>query len=166
MTRAVSFAQTRSQFDAFLYAAVEEDDKGGFLSVLSALARSDLDPWAEAGILSRMSPENAIQRLAFLISTLPGRTLADVNYRTIAARLVALLPSGASFNIVGRDATPHAAALPTLAPLYLILITMVLLAFTFARQDIDADHQSSPGIAHSSHSGNASSTIVRPRSSQ
>jgi len=163
MPRSVSFAQTRSQFDAFLYASIEEDSQGGFLSVLSALARSDLDPWTEAGILSRMAPENATQRLAFLISTLPGGKLADVNYRTIAVRLVALLPGAASFNIVRRETAPHAAVLPVLTPLYLILITAVLLAFAFARQDIEAGRQAPAEINRASHAGNAVPTIPRTR---
>jgi hypothetical protein len=163
MPRSVSFAQTRSQFDAFLYAPVEEDNNGGFLSVLSALARSDLDPWTEAGILSRMAPENAIQRLAFLISTLPGTTLADVNSRTIAARLIALLPNAASFNLIPRETAPHAPVPLILTPLYLILITAVLLAFAFARQDIEASRQASPHISPASHSGNAVPTIPPTR---
>ena len=163
MPRSVSLAQTRSQFDAFLYAPVEEDNEGRFLSVLSALARSDLDPWTEAGILSRMAPENAIQRLAFLISTLPGGTLADVNHRTVAARLVALLPNAASFNLIQRQTTPHATMPLILTPLYLILITAVLLAFAFARQDIEASRQASPEISRTSHSGNAVPTIPRTR---
>jgi hypothetical protein len=59
-----SVAQFRSEFDDFLYAPVDEGNGGTFLSVLSALARLDVDPWQEAASLAQMSRENATQRLA------------------------------------------------------------------------------------------------------
>jgi hypothetical protein len=42
------------------------------LSVLSALARLNLDPWHEAAELSDLPKDTAAQRLAALIALLPG----------------------------------------------------------------------------------------------
>lgn len=48
-----SFATLGSEFDAFLFAAIGEDRNGMPLSVVSFLARMDLDPWYEASSLAR-----------------------------------------------------------------------------------------------------------------
>ncbi|HZL59045.1 MAG TPA: hypothetical protein VFC38_05045 [Stellaceae bacterium] len=71
MTRAVSVSLLGSEFDDFLYAPVGEDGNGMRLSVLSALARLDVDPWQEAAKLARLPGKTAIERLASLIAALP-----------------------------------------------------------------------------------------------
>ena len=53
----------RSEFDRFLFAPIGEEKNGMLLSVLSALARLDLDPWREAAELARMPKHTAKQRL-------------------------------------------------------------------------------------------------------
>jgi hypothetical protein len=80
-----------AEFNNFLFAAAAETD-GGTVSVLSALARLDLDPWGEAAKLARLPKELAAHRLAGLIA--PGAAAAPAQARRTAARLVALLPSG------------------------------------------------------------------------
>lgn len=62
------------------------------LTVLSALARSDLDPWQEAARLTEAPGKIATERLAALITSVPGRPSTLLDSGTIAARLVALLP--------------------------------------------------------------------------
>lgn len=62
------------------------------LTVLSTLARSGLDPWQEAARLTEASGKIATERLAWLITSLPGRPSTLLELGTIAARLVALLP--------------------------------------------------------------------------
>jgi hypothetical protein len=52
-----------SQYDAFLFASLCQEDELP-LSVLSMLARQDLDPWQEAGRLAQLSKEQAINSLA------------------------------------------------------------------------------------------------------
>jgi hypothetical protein len=42
------FAQLGPEFENFLFAPIGEDSNGMVLSVLSALARLDIDPWQEA----------------------------------------------------------------------------------------------------------------------
>jgi hypothetical protein len=52
MMRAASTPYLGSQFDDFLFAPIGEEENGMLLSVVSALARLDLDPWQEAASLT------------------------------------------------------------------------------------------------------------------
>lgn len=79
-------------YDAFLYADICADSKGTPLSVLSAMARMNLDPWIEAATLSKASPAPATRRLAAMIAAVPGAPEAPDAATTIAARLITLLP--------------------------------------------------------------------------
>ena len=56
-------SRLESQYDAFLFASLSETDEMT-LSVLSVLARQDVDPWQEAARLTRLSREQAINSLA------------------------------------------------------------------------------------------------------
>jgi hypothetical protein len=84
------------EFDDFLFATIGADQNGGYLSVVSALARMDLDPWAEAAKLAKLPAEIATQKLSSLIAALQEIPSARQEPRKIAARLVALLPGGLS----------------------------------------------------------------------
>ncbi len=79
-------------FEPFLFASVGEDRHGQPLSVLSALARSDLDPWEEAARLARMSRRKATVQLGDLMAALPGEPFGNVPTGAIAAELSARLP--------------------------------------------------------------------------
>jgi hypothetical protein len=57
-----------TDFDDFLFSPVGEGATGMPLTVLSVLARLDLDPWAEAADLVRLPLESATQRLASLLA--------------------------------------------------------------------------------------------------
>jgi hypothetical protein len=92
MTNSSSVPHLASEFDAFLFAPVGEDRNGMPLTVLSTLARSELDPWQEAARLTEASGKVATERLAWLITSLPGRPSTLLDSGTVAARLVALLP--------------------------------------------------------------------------
>jgi hypothetical protein len=145
-----SVAQFRSEFDDFLYAPVDEGHGGAFLSVLSALARLDVDPWQEAASLARMSRENATQRLASLIGALPGGLLAHLDSRTIAARLIALLPRAPSFTAVARGASPQAGAVTnSRAIVYVVIINLIFMALSFGSQYFRTDHQTPAQVDHS-----------------
>jgi hypothetical protein len=88
-----------AQFDKFLYAPIREDRNGTPLSVLSALARLDVDPWQEAASLARMTSDAAAVRLTALIVALPDEPTRDIPAKTIAADLVALLPKANGFDV-------------------------------------------------------------------
>jgi hypothetical protein len=81
-------------FDPFLYAEIGEERNGMMLSVLSALARLDIDPWTEAANLSRLPAPQATMRLTSLLSTTPNSQIKVPAPATIA-RLIGLLPKAA-----------------------------------------------------------------------
>jgi hypothetical protein len=105
MTHTAKALSLGSEFDAFLFAPIGEESNGMLLSVLSALARLDIDPWREAAELARMPNETAKRRLTSLIETLPDWPMSRPQPGTISTRLVALLPRGASPTIASSE--PH-----------------------------------------------------------
>jgi hypothetical protein len=102
MTHAALAPLIGPEFDEFLGASIREDRNGTGLSVLSALARLDIDPWQEAASLARMSGEAAAGRLSALIDALPYEPASAVPSKTIAD-LVALLPKTKKLNVSSPD---------------------------------------------------------------
>jgi hypothetical protein len=92
MTNSVWVTRLGSEFDDFLFAPIREEGNGMLLTVISAFARLDLDPWQEATKLAGLPEKAAIERLMSLIATLPDGLTAHQAPGTIAERLVALLP--------------------------------------------------------------------------
>ncbi len=92
LTRAARVPGIGSEYDAFLYATIGAEANGTSLSVLSAMARMNLDPWREAASLAELPGKAAANKLASLIAALPGRPSAPDESGTTAARLVKLLP--------------------------------------------------------------------------
>jgi hypothetical protein len=86
------FALPYSRFNAFLFASIGEDGNGMPLSVVSALARLDIDPWQEAARLSDLPKTAAAAALDGLIRRLPAGRWDSSDTRKIAARLIELLP--------------------------------------------------------------------------
>lgn len=93
MLSAVSTTRFGCEFDRFLYASVGHDNEGMPLTVLSALARMDVDPWDEAQKLTQLPQESAVRQLASLLGVLRNAPLAGLDPARIAAPLIALLPS-------------------------------------------------------------------------
>jgi hypothetical protein len=108
MARSRLVSRLCPEFDDFLYASIGEDNNGMQLTVLSALARLDVDPWAEATTLASLPQGMAIRRLVSLISALPHTPSTHRDPATLAARLVALLPDhgGAWRNELADDFLP------------------------------------------------------------
>jgi hypothetical protein len=99
MTPAASVSFFSSEFNEFLYAPVGSERNGATLSVLSALARLNIDPWREAAELSELPKRTAAHRLASLIARLPANPWPQADCQAIADRLIEFLPrrsSGAS----------------------------------------------------------------------
>jgi hypothetical protein len=86
------YAPFRPDLNNFLFAAVGEERNGIPLSMMSALAQLDLDPWEEAGRLSNLAKQEAIERLTGLILRLPGLRRSSPEAKQIAAALVDALP--------------------------------------------------------------------------
>ena len=92
MTRPGPISLLAPEFDAFLFASIGEQGNGMLLSVVSALARLDLDPWQEAANLAGLPAKTATRRLSSFIASLPGEPSALRDPETTAARLIKLLP--------------------------------------------------------------------------
>jgi hypothetical protein len=102
MTRSASLSVLPSSYDEFLYAPVGESPDGTMLTVLSVLARQNLDPWEQAADMSRMPHDSAARRLSAMIPASYGQSTAADQAAT-ADRLIALLPSRAA----SADDTPE-----------------------------------------------------------
>jgi hypothetical protein len=85
-----------SRFNPFLSACVWQSGDEMPVSVLSALARLDLDAWGEASDLAQLPVDHAIERLSSLIERLPAASAGRLDSTAVAARLVALLPRNAA----------------------------------------------------------------------
>jgi hypothetical protein len=96
MTHAALTPLLGREFDNFLYASIDDDRNGPLLSVVSALARLEVDPWKEAASLARLPREQAKQRLSSLIGSLPKGATTSLPPEIIASRLIALLPQAGS----------------------------------------------------------------------
>lgn len=83
------------EFNGFLFAFVGTDRAGEPLSVISALARQDLDAWAEAAALARLPQDAAIVKLAAVLRRYTEIPQIAQEAGAIAVRLIALLPDRA-----------------------------------------------------------------------
>lgn len=81
-----------SRYNDFLFAPICEESNGMRLSVLSALARMDVDPWEEAARLAAMPKAIAERTLVSTLDLVLGRSWNLSEAEVIAARLVRLLP--------------------------------------------------------------------------
>lgn len=113
MTDSSSTASFRPELQEFLYAPVGEDSGDMPLSVISALARLGIDPWAEAAALAGLPEEVATRRLATLIARLRGTTSAQRDPGQIAAQLIARLPERTRRRVVWRRGMPSGRPITT-----------------------------------------------------
>jgi hypothetical protein len=127
MTHPSSVSRLASDFDDFLFAPVGEEKNGMPLSVLSTLARLNLDPWQEAARLAGAPVKISTEGLASLIMALPGRTSTLLDAGTIAARLIALLPRRVVANVaLGRSPRGVGAMANPQAILFVIFMVLTL----------------------------------------
>jgi hypothetical protein len=80
------------EFNRFLFAFVGTERSGRELSVISALARLDLDAWAEAANLARLPRDVAASNLSAMLRRYTEIPQIVQESRGIAVRLIALLP--------------------------------------------------------------------------
>jgi hypothetical protein len=135
MMRSVSVTPLGPEFHEFLYAPIGQDDDGMMLSVLSALARQDVDPWEEAARLARLPKETAVKQLIALLDTPRPRPLASPDAARIAVRLIALLPRHTRLNLAAYKSPPVMAFMKNRAVvpgLLFIVIYMTFILLTFA----------------------------------
>jgi len=128
------------------------------VSVLSGLARSDVDPWQEAAKLAQLPGETATRELAALIGALPDRVATYPDSRTIATRLIALLPHRLGANGGPQQVPPHSVwAVMNSRPWW---VYVVFMCFVLGSQFLIASHQlpTKPGNVEVK----AASTAFRP----
>jgi hypothetical protein len=169
MTRSASISRMGADFDDFLFAPIGEDRNGMLLSVLSALARLDIDPWLEAADLAGLPGVTATERLASLIASLPDEPSTHRDPRKIAARLIGLLPRRSSFNIPPHKTLLGVGAAPdSLSVIHAIAINVIIMAFVLGAQWIMASSQPPAQVdsAHASASGTVSPQMPSPDSGQ
>jgi hypothetical protein len=92
MDHRARFSTLSASYDDFLFAPVCEDANGMRLSVLSALARMNVDPWEEAGRLATLPKATAERTLLSVLDRVSGRSWKSLEAAAIAARLIRLLP--------------------------------------------------------------------------
>jgi hypothetical protein len=82
----------REDFHKFLYSVIREEECGTSLTVLSLLARHDMDPWEAAEQLTRAPWGVAAEQLSLLIATRPSETASPQVPDAIAIDLITKLP--------------------------------------------------------------------------
>jgi hypothetical protein len=119
-----AFPPLGQEFEPLLYAVIHEDGDGMPLTVVSAIARSGVDPWREAARIAKMPKSQALDALAGLI---PGRSADDA--AAIADRLFALLPRKRESMIApvvgAMKQTPHWSPLVPAALILLFALAMI-----------------------------------------
>ena len=140
-------SQLRTDLNAFLYAAIADDADGMPLTLLSALARSGVDPWAEAADLARLPTASATQKLTEFLGRLPNGPAPGAQTAGVVSRLVALLHTAPAAVRAWPAPAPKPAPAPAPAPstesatprkvsraIYYLLAVIVLLAGNWALQ--------------------------------
>lgn len=92
MGKSLGLATLEPAFDVFLFASLGDDQRGMAVSVLSVLARSNIDPWQEAARLAALPNALAASSLASTIDANPDPLTAPVDSAALASRLIKLLP--------------------------------------------------------------------------
>jgi hypothetical protein len=124
----------RTDLDDFLFAPVADDANGMPLTMLTALARSGVDPWLEAADLAALSREAATQKLISLLAGVPNGPSQGTDAATAASRLVKLLHPPAKPRAPAAGAAVRAAEVATqprrarLAIYYLVALILMFVA--------------------------------------
>lgn len=132
MTLPSPFTLPRSRFNEFLFASIGIDGNGVPLSVVSALARLEIDPWQEAARLSDLPVERAAAALESLIRRLPAGCWDPAEIRGITARLIALLPQrrGTARSRADEETGGQIKARPPVVLGLLVLVLAAVLLFS------------------------------------
>ena len=156
-------AQLGHEFDAFLFASVDQETDGGSLSVISVLARANVDLWREAADLARMPMDAANRRLTSLIGALPAGSAEPLVLAAIAGRLVRLFPRGTSASVASRgqslqtDPALHSRTLTNM----LLIAALVMAGALFAQWALADLHPPHEGVARAAVSRTVAEQTAR-----
>ncbi|HEY1899469.1 MAG TPA: hypothetical protein VGG49_06740 [Steroidobacteraceae bacterium] len=140
MISATTSSSVGSEFDKFLFTPIGEDRNGLPLTVVSLLARMNLDPWQEAGTLAALPAEAAASRLASSLDTLTDPSLRQANPETAVLRLLALLPRQAAVmqtpaasidTVAGRALKTHLGTIVFIISAIILLGAQILVAHRY-----------------------------------
>jgi hypothetical protein len=151
------YAPLRPDLHNFLFAAVGEERNGIPLSMISALAQLDLDPWEEAGRLASLAKQEAVERLTALILRLPDLRRPSSEARQIAVDLIDVLPTHNGGAKPSEEEAPRRKP-PTIVPgkaFWLICLALAAAAFLAVATYRDlpfGDRQARPAIGATENS--------------
>ena len=91
--RGASSTPSLMEFEDFLFALIGEQGNGMPVSIISALARLNIEPWGEAKRLSDLPKDRAIQALRGSFDRLSDLQWTKSDAVGNAARLIPLLPN-------------------------------------------------------------------------
>jgi hypothetical protein len=156
-TPAAIFSLQNSEYRAFLYAPIGDEENGMVVTALSALARIGVDPWQEAASLALMPKDAASQRLTSIIAGLPNGRWVKSDAGRIAAGLIALLPAPRSPLAPprGTEWVRHPMSLRVAAIVFLVLLDAA--AFLVLR-----NHDPSPDIDTGYGASSTASSPITP----
>jgi hypothetical protein len=128
MALSAEFSLLHSELNDFLFAQIGEEETGAPLSVLSALTRLGVDPWAEGARLLGLPREVAAQALVPTIAKFPKAKRTSSEVLKLADELAALLPPRAGDRATGAVASgaPRRAGSPALWFLSLGIVLILL----------------------------------------
>ena len=143
-----------SKLNRFLYASICEDCNGVQLSVLSALARANVDPWEEAARLATMPKEIAEEALAAMLHGASALDIDRSEAEAVVARLIRLLP---------QDDRPEwpARSYPATAQVNHSIFWAVWLTFIIAASLLSPRHQGSDSRSAAIAKSSAESPLQR-----
>lgn len=114
----------------FLGAPVGEDRSGTSVSVLSMLARLNVDPWNEASDLAKMQEAPARQRLEALLARFEDVPTLLSDQGRVASGLLAFLPNRANTTgPPGNGSVAQSVKLPIGTPVYWIIAAAIFLGW-------------------------------------
>ena len=126
------------------------------LTVLSALARQNVDPWQESAILTDLPKEIATRRLASLIDKLPVGQSGKLDEWAIARRLVALLPPAGSNATARRSESLEFGSIrdPQVAMLMFFVVSVLVALSINANHQAQARADTTPAAISGNYSSN------------
>ncbi|HVJ54939.1 MAG TPA: hypothetical protein VM689_20940 [Aliidongia sp.] len=91
MARNPAVSDLPDEYDKFLFANIGEQKNGAPLSIVTAFARLELDPWDEAARLAKMPAASAAAALGLIITNMSDFAGA-AEIPKLSAQLIELLP--------------------------------------------------------------------------
>lgn len=135
MVLRAEFTMHQSDLGDFLSGTAWEEQDGSAVSILSAFARLDLDPWQEAARLAAMPRDAAAVALAKALALLRPADRGSADGMALARRLVETLPKRppSQLRVLRPARRPSAPSAPTstgwVSTLALLLVGALALGF-------------------------------------